>query len=393
MNIYNYTKNSLDRTVILCQHGWNGSGQTMQNLFGNLKKLNLTSGLNYYFCDDTLYSKQLEPLISDMKSSSTTTAVLREKCEAVPALDYLMTIFGTKFESRFSNVQPDNHANVFISTEFVDPSLGLISDQVVELSNMINIVKRIVAPDVKIVLIGHSKGGVVNCQYAIENEGAVEKIINIATPHTSTVIRNLLHIVGYYYTRNHPTIKLLAPFQRKCVEALANVQSDIIESLLHNHIIKRDLCTNWNKMGIRPKFTPIAGKAIVFNETVQTDGVVPVASAIADGFKGRTFNDIINHFIVSDKTTAVLNTPAMEDFLEKNAEELLQYIEGLFDDHFNLLPNPVSTFISVLLENMIKTVFGLSNCGALFHCKLFNIENYILTQPTIGKRVLAGLTA
>lgn len=144
-------------------------------------------------------------------------------------------------------------------------------------------------------------------------------------------------------------------------------------------------------MLIKPKFTPIAGEAIVVNGEFNGDFIVPTESAIANGFRGRTYLDIINNFIVTDDRVTIStnklkgylgNASCVLDILSKFSEviiggDIVKTIEALFD----------------IVSNILQNDGDFSKCLKLAHTSFLGSKDFLLTHNTIGMRVLAGINA
>ena len=55
---------------------------------------------------------------------------------------------------------------------------------------------RYYLPNIPIVLIGYSKGGVVNLKCAIDIYGLIDRIINVGTPHEDTFIQDIIQTIA-----------------------------------------------------------------------------------------------------------------------------------------------------------------------------------------------------
>ena len=168
-NKYDYEEKEffLKGSVVLCQHGFLGEENTMNPLFDNLKNNVLRSFYNCEFCEGVIRTIDL----SYKKDS------IKEVVDKIKA-------------------NPDH--NVFVRTLFRDSKYGDVSDQAKELANMINQI-RYYLPNIPIVLIGYSKGGVVNLKCAIDNPGLIDCIINVGTPHEDTFIQDIIQTIADAY--------------------------------------------------------------------------------------------------------------------------------------------------------------------------------------------------
>ncbi len=350
----------LKGAVVLCQHGFLGNETTINPLFDNLKSNVLKSYFSCEFCDGVIKA-------TDLNSSNSAIQEVVNK----------------------HNANPEH--NLFIRTLFSNPTYGAVSTQASELRDMIKLIRNKIK-NVPIVVLGYSKGGVVNCKCAIDNPGLIDKIINVGTPHDDTLVQDIIQIIG------NGLKDIFGSFfgipikpARDAIQALVDWVNDGVDNLLNETVTYKNLKDEWNRLMIKPKFTPIAGEAIVINGEFNGDFVVPTESAIANGFRGRSYLSIIDNFIVRDDrveiTTSQLRNAmgdgaAILDILSKFSESILNFdaakiIECLFDIVANLVSNDGDMF----------------KCLKLAHTSFFGRDEFLLTHNTIGMRVLAGLNA
>lgn len=350
----------LKGSVVLCQHGFLGHEGTMDPLFENLKNNPLKGTFGAVFCDHLLKYAELSP---------TNSAVLEIK----------------------EKLTQNPEANVFVRTLFSNPQYGAVSTQASQLKEMIQAIRKN-HPDIPIVLVGYSKGGVVNCKCAIDNEGMIDKIINIGTPHDDTLVQDLIQIIGNGLKEKYGSF-LGIPVKpaQEAIQYLVDQINGKVDELFHETITYKDLKTEWNNMFVRPKFTPIAGEAIIVNGEFNGDFVVPTESAMATGFRGKTFADTISNFIVNDERVTIETSQIRNamgdcefilDILSAASEAILEcdvvaIIETLFD----------------IIANIVQNDGDFAKCLKLGHMSMLGSEDFILTHETIGMRVFAGLNA
>lgn len=357
---YQVKKVLLEGSVILCQHGFLGTEETLNPLFENLKNNVFNKFYNCEFCDGILRATELN-------NSNSTLKEIIDKHEARPK------------------------SNIFVRTLFFNPTYGAVSTQASELRDMINLVRR-KYPNIPIVLIGYSKGGAVNCKCAINNPGLIDKIVNVGTPHDETLIQDLIQILGDSLKKKYGSF-LGIPIKpvRDAIQYLVDLANSGVDSILNETVTYTKLREEWNNLLIKPKFTPIAGEAIVVNGEFNGDFIVPTESAIANGFRGRTYLDIINNFIVTDDRVTIStnklkgylgNASCVLDILSKFSEviiggDIVKTIEALFD----------------IISNILQNDGDFSKCLKLAHTSFLGSKDFLLTHNTIGMRVLAGINA
>ena len=361
VNKYDYEKKEfiLKGAVILCQHGFLGTEDTMNPLFKNLKDNVLKGFYQCEFCDGIIRYSELSP-------SNSAITELNERIKQNP------------------------EHNFFIRTLFSNPQYGAISTQANELKEIINTIRK-KNPNVPIVLVGYSKGGVVNCKCAIENPGLIDTIINVGTPHEDTLIQDLIQIIGDSYKDKCKFLGCIPnPVADLAIQGLVELVNLGVDNVLNETVTYKDLKKEWNALTKKSKFIVIAAEAIEVDGQFNGDFVVPTESAIASGFRGRTYNNTIDNFIVrDDKVTIDLNvlkpnllTDFALDLLSGAVEaitgfDVVKTIEVIFD----------------IISNFINNEGNFTKCFKLAHCSLpiINNKDFMLTHNTIGMRVLAGL--
>ena len=353
-NKYDYEEKEffLKGSVVLCQHGFLGEEDTMNPLFDNLKNNVLRSFYNCEFCEGVIRTIDL----SYKKDS------IKEVVDKIKA-------------------NPDH--NVFVRTLFRDSKYGDVSDQAKELANMINQI-RYYLPNIPIVLIGYSKGGVVNLKCAIDNPGLIDRIINVGTPHEDTFIQDIIQTIADAYKDKNKILGFIPnPLADLAIQGLTELLNLGVDALLNEKVTYMNLKEEWNKLSPKPKLTVIAAEAIEIEGNLNGDFVVPSESALAYGFDG-----VSERFLVDDdKVTIDLNV------LRNNV---------VSDAALDILGNAVETITGVdivgIVETIVDILFNMANndfasCLKLAHCSLPIIQNkdFMLTHKTIGMRVLAGL--
>lgn len=357
---YEDNKIMLKGAVVLCQHGFLGNEETINPLFDNLKSNVLKSYFSCEFCDGVIRATEL----------NSSNAAIQEVVDK-------------------HNANPEH--NLFIRTLFSNPTYGAVSTQASELRDMIKLIRNKIK-NVPIVVLGYSKGGVVNCKCAIDNPGLIDKIINVGTPHDDTLVQDIIQIIGNGLKDIFGSFFGI-PIQpaRDAIQALVDWVNDGVDNLLNETVTYKNLKDEWNKLTIKPKFTPIAGEAIVVNGEFNGDFVVPTESAIANGFRGRSYLSIIDNFIVRDDrveiSTSLLRNAmgdgaAILDILSKFSESILnldalKIIECLFD----------------IVANLVSNDGDILKCLKLAHTSFLGSDEFLLTHNTVGMRVLAGLNA
>ena len=355
----NKTDIIMKSSIILCQHGFLGNENTMLPLFENIKKNPFARDFHCVFCDNVLRYTELSP---------SNKAIQEIK---------------TKLEER-----PESY--VFIRTLFSNPTHGWVTTQACELRDMIYQIKA-ACPNLPIILVGYSKGGVVNCKCAIDNPLLVDKIVNIATPHDDTLVQSIVKMLIEGVMERYDDFTLIPdPLIKLATKVLIDISNEAVDRLLNGWVTYNDLKKEWNKMSVRPKFTPIAGEAVIVGDDFKGDYVVPTESAIASGFYGRTHLANINSFIVDDCRVKI-DTKLLRKAMG-NSAELLDKLGVVSQVTTGV---DIVTVLEVIIDVLTNAIFKLSQLKEsrkLAHTRM-GIDDFILTHPTIGYRVLSGINA
>lgn len=260
-NTSNYNTNICDQekmqsgAVILCQHGYLGSAGQFSG-FCNLVK----------------------------KKESITSIVM----------DKHMTKNISEIDKNLETVCKDSRNNgkmIFIRTEFSN-NIGRITEQVIELNLMVDRVKKYINSDVPIILVGHSKGGLVNMRYSITYPGKIAKLVSVGTPYNFNAmgfLQGMLDdVVGFAsktsFLSGHP---LLATAFKGIEQLLDWYVSD---EDLGDYRTFVDLQRDWNSLVNKPVITTIGCSQIGWKADPMTGGdlVVSIASQLAKGYNGIT---------------------------------------------------------------------------------------------------------
>lgn len=344
------TSTPLKGGVILCQHGFLGNENTITPLFENLKNNSFSKDYNCYFCENVFRTSELE-------SSA--------------ALVEIQT-----------QLQKDPTSNVFVRTLFRNAQTGDVRDQADELFHMI---KKVNArcPSAPIVVVGYSKGGVVNCKCAINHPGFIDKIVNIGTPHTDTMFQELIYIIRDKLSSAFGRIDRL-PIVGDFVEKLVNEADNGIDKVLDGPVSYMNLQKEWNGLSRKPTTTLIAGSAIELNER-ESDFVVPRRSALAEDFTG-----IKNRFEV-DEEEVKIDT----DIVKQLMGDASCVLDALGMISQLTLDVDIVKIVEVLVDIIYNTIQNNGDylkCFKLAHTKILG-NDYILTHPMVCNKVFAGINA
>ena len=284
-------------------------------------------------------------------------------------------------------------ANVFVKLTFKDTKNGTIKDQANLLAKAIRNVKKHFS-DSPIIVLGYDKGGLVNCRCAIKHQGIIDKIINIGTPHNGLFeksffnffLDSILDLCDFKDVADSSIIQ-------SAIETLFGITEGEFKNMAEGIITDTQLKKEWNALQNKPKFTVVAAEAFEIDGEFKGDLVVPTSSAIAEGFEGRSYEDILyKNFIVSKgklsfKKEVLQNlggpiTDFIYRLIKKNAKGILAktavvVVPLMFDLVFN---------IATIVENIDEFL-------KLAHKPILSSGEFMLTNDTIALRTFAGLNA
>ncbi len=270
--------------IILCQHGYLGNKNTFNGFFNSLGNLGSAANavrLNNAFTKN--YGSADSELTTICQNSS------------------------------------NNGKNIFIKTEFSN-NIGRVAEQVGELNSMIVRIKQIT--NLPIILLGHSKGGLVNMQYAVTYPGSVTKLISCGTPYNMSVMGFMQSVLDDITSIASNLIKDPA------ISLALSIASNLLDQFvsdedLGSFAFYNQLKSKWNALSNKPVLTTIAASQIGFQNDPATGGdlVVCVSSQHANGYNGVRAREL-----VSENFEYILHTS-----LKKQIEIRINLVEQIKD--------------------------------------------------------------
>ena len=183
----------------------------------------------------------------------------------------------------------------FIRTLFLDGH-GHVNDQVEELHTIITLLKGWFG-NVPIILVGHSKGGLVNMKYSLKYRGEISKLISIGTPYENETIQQLHAIIRSW----KPILKttLNSRFSQADIQDFENLLHEVYDDEdLGNTSFFNQLKNDWNSLSAseKPEIVCIACSQVGFssNPELGSDLVVSVPTQ-----KALNYNDITKRIQVT----------------------------------------------------------------------------------------------
>ncbi len=294
-------------------------------------------------------------------------------------------------------------ANVLVKVSFTNDKTGTVDDQTEELFHIIHRLKEFY-PSKKIITVGHSKGGVVSMNCAIEHHGLIDKLISVGTPYTTTIFEHICNFVVLIVektlndelsliARNETINDVYKVFAKFIIE---QTLKKVVDNFLNIYVLKDNLKQKWNTLDNKPQFTPIATRALVFNDAMESDIVVPVESALAYGFNGKKYSD--DYLLVCSNLYKV-NIYTFNYLKNFNLISFIKMINGIVDTGLsNNYPNIMNTILSTLFNQVTILSDEIKKESAKYaHANMPIIRDILgsddeqLNNPEVAIRVLAGL--
>lgn len=133
-------------------------------------------------------------------------------------------------------------------------NLDSIENQKIKLIYIIDELKKY--PNVELNLVGHSQGGLVNLEAAIERNTKINKVVSISTPYSPVYLGEKLIFLDFFFKLGGKTAYELFCDKTENIPAYkSSVEVLCLESYYNN------LKSCWNNLSIRPKLSVITGTA------------------------------------------------------------------------------------------------------------------------------------
>lgn len=373
VNLYGAPKNILKGSIVICVHGLFGSASQLTPLLNNLK----TSAYKDYFdaeiIDGTVYAEKVDVDRTELSKEKD----IAQKDATDKLLNDLETYVGN-----------NRTKNYFFKVELKHSQFGLLSTQVDSLHKVVSYVRRFNLP---IVLLGYSKGGVVNMRYVKKygEESPISKLISIATPHTETFLQEAVRIIFDKLKDDVPDMIFNADEVVKLAYSIVEEKLvNKIDLLPNGFVTDKDLMGKWDSVESKPKVTTIRGDAINVREHFISDFVVPDNSADALGFEGIT-----RRYRIKDEM-ATLSFAELKERLG-SGKEWFNYLKNVAEKIVSSEDvKVVEAFYELLAKFMEKIrINEYVECMKLAHTDLLDLGYCLLDHKSTAKYVYFGLYA
>lgn len=328
------------KLIVLAQHGYHGDNSQFNGLFENLG--NIDSGT--YDCSSLILNRHVT-------------------VDKLPNLTKQITLFRTEFEHE---------------------AIGPISEQADDIRAIITTLRE-KYENVKIILLGHSKGGLVNMRCAINNPGYVDGLISIGTPYNFNImgfVQGLLDDI-LLAAKNVGDFLGIDELEENLKDLYEKMNTTFVDDDLGNPEVAKALKKEWNALPIKdtPKLFTIGVSQLGKTDNYKGGGdfVVAASSQVANGYQKvyeryYVYDNYIN--LKLDRFLALINTGyliqiitiikqavyyAKNDILEKVVRLLMSLITNSNDlPEYNLTHTrecnnlTVATFVDSILDTLSR---------------------------------------
>ena len=245
-------------------------------------------------------------------------------------------------------------------------NLDSIKNQRIKLIRIIDEIKK--SSEIELDLIGHSQGGLVNLEAAIERNKNISKVVSISTPYAPVYLGKKLIFLNFVCS-----IKRQSAYEIFCENReLCDIYGQRVETLCSSEYYS-DLKKKWNALLIRPSLTVITG----------TSG--HLYKCVYDTYTKEPFDGLVRF----SEQTAIENANfihlASRDvpcYTDKSyAKSICFYLKGIHQTCTKQCTLGAINFT----EAAIDTLFDLID-DAIDNGDIDNFENY-----DVVKAVIAGL--
>ncbi len=135
----------------------------------------------------------------------------------------------------------------------LEHNVDSIDNQKIKLEFIVDEIKKY--PGVYLSLVGHSQGGLVNLETAIERNFKINQLVSISTPYSPVYLGKKLIFLDFFFKIGGQSAydmfveKEYVSYYKSCVEQLCS--KDYYDTLKNK----------WNNLSLRPKLTVITGTA------------------------------------------------------------------------------------------------------------------------------------
>ena len=130
--------------------------------------------------------------------------------------------------------------------------LDSIKNQRIKLIRIIDEIKQY--PEIELDLVGHSQGGLVNLETAIEKNKSIAKVISISTPYAPVYLGERLIFLDFFCSLGGKSAYEIFCGDRAECDAYRSCVEILCSSSYYN-----DLKNKWNNLIVKPKLTVITG--------------------------------------------------------------------------------------------------------------------------------------
>lgn len=355
-------------SVILCIHGFSSSKYAFDSMIETMEKNQLFN--DDYACTSLYYNNSRIYLTEvDINNNSFTNNLKKL-------------------------IKENKNKNIFIPVGFKNDSLGFINNQVSEMNAYVNYIITILQDlnlNIPIILLGHSKGGLVGMNCALKNAN-VSKIISVGTPYDGTIIDTIFNAIADVilnkFTFNiweiaSDILELFKINHQKLFDEIA-------QAAISNVVTDATIIEKWSRRNRYIPCTIIGTDAIEFNlgdNNFSGDYVVPLSSSCTSRLKGVTIYKIDSKKITISISNLIKTLGQTKSFTQIK-DLLIYYLNG------GTIPQDIfQKILNLIFESFKEASLKLDNSLDLAHCSIFGHSKYMLNNTEVCLRIVAGINA
>lgn len=299
----------------------------------------------------------------------------------------------------YINAHPNK--NLMISVGFGEEfdAWGKIDEQVSFMSEIVNGVQDAInASEHKthpIILLGHSKGGLVNMNCALNNSN-VKKIISVGTPYEGTILDHLVSfaldvgagmVSGGIYCITQAILDSINNNRKRLIYKMCQI-------LINQSVVDINIASKWKNRSRYIPCTAIATDVVEFkaaHSTFSGDYVVPLSSA-----NGSVLENIKSFTETEGKVT--LDESFIRDAFSQNETfaNMIHLLADILEDDTSLLFKTMQVFS--LLFQALKEVLEdggelIRNSMKLAHFDIVNQGYSQLNNTLVVIHIVGGINA
>lgn len=360
----------LKGSIVLCVHGVWSDGYTFDSM---IKKMENNYLFNYNYGCSSLYDESGNRIY--LNGSNVKDANYRKNLKKL--------------------IANNKDKNLFIPVNFENNHWGLISHQTNELSSYVDFIHSILNEanlNMPIILLGHSKGGLVSMNCALDN-AKVTKLVSVGTPYDGTILDCVFNAVadGILGRVTGGIWNIISSIVEIFDGHYVNLFNEFAQTVISGVITDAAIIEKWNSKKRYIPCTIIGGDAVEFSlngNKFSGDYVVPISSACTPRLNNTTIYEI-NNTKIKITVSNLIHTLMKTESFSKIKDMLIDYV----NNGLKLSAESFKTFVDLFMNSLKEAGIDLGYSLDIAHCSMLGHERYILNDTEACLRIVAGLNA